>query len=190
MSKSTIIGITGRTGSGKSSASAWICNHAISVQHIDCDTIGHIVIESQPIKETLTTLFGSEILENKMINRSKLGNIVFNDENKLRQLNDIVHPEIVAAVKKHIQESKKDLRLIEGALIHQVGLEHLCDITICIDSPTERIVEQSPYKALILSRQPTSSDYINMCTHTIKNNCTMDEFFSKIHQLLQRLQLM
>ena len=189
MSKKTVIGITGRTGSGKSHACKWINNNINSVEHIDCDEIGHIVLEIPDIKTRLIQTFGETIEENGKINRSKLGKIVFNNKEKLLQLNDIVHPQICDEVNKVIQTTSESTIIVEGALIHYVGLEDICKHTICIDSPTKAIIERSPDKEIILSKQPKANDYINMCTHTIKNNTTIELFEKKLSQLFDRLNI-
>jgi len=189
MSKKTVLGITGRTGSGKSLACKWINEHIQSVEHIDCDEIGHHVLEMADIKLQLLNAFGTTIEEDGKINRSKLGDIVFNDKQQLLKLNDIVHPKICDEVNKIIDITKKSVIIIEGALIHQVGLEHACDYTICIDSPTKAILERRPDKEVILSKQPKAIDYINMCSHTIKNNTCIELFEKKLSQLFDRLNI-
>jgi dephospho-CoA kinase len=189
MSNHTVIGITGRTGSGKSHACQWIVTNRSAVEHIDCDHIGHRVLEMPAIKPQLIAAFGDQIHVNNRIDRSVLGAIVFNDHDQLRQLNDIVHPVICTEVDAIIAATDCPLILIEGALIHQVGLEHRCHHTLCIDSPTEAILKRRPTAERILSKQPQPNDYINMCTHTIKNNASIALFEEKLSQLLDRLSL-
>lgn len=189
MSKKTVIGITGRTGSGKSLACHWINNTIQNVEHIDCDKVGHDVLEMPDIKPQLLLTFGKSIEKTGKINRSELGKIVFNNKQQLLKLNDIVHPKICKEVNQTIHISNKSIIIIEGALIHQVGLEHICDYTICIDSPTKAILERRPDKAVILSKQPKANDYINMCSHTIKNNTSIELFEKKLGQLFDRLKI-
>lgn len=189
MSKKTIIGITGRTGSGKSLACEYINSTVDNVEHIDCDEVGHSVLEIPEIKSKLIEAFGEDIISNGKINRSSLGKIVFNSKEKLLKLNEIVHPKICDDVLATIKTTEKSTVLVEGALIHQVGLEYICDHTICIDSPTQTIIDRRPDKEVILTKQPKANDYINMCSHTIKNNTSIDLFQKKISQLMDRLNI-
>ena len=189
MSKKIVIGITGRTGSGKSHACGWIKKNINNVEHIDCDAIGHNVLEINEIKEALLAIFGKNIEENGKINRSKLGKIVFNNKEKLLALNELVHPKICDIVTDTIKKTSKTTIIIEGALIHQVGLEDACNHTICIDSPTSAILDRRPDKEIILTKQPKANDYINMCNHTIKNNTSIELFEEKINALFDRLNI-
>ena len=112
----TVIGITGRTGSGKSLACKWITANIKRVEHIDCDDIGHQVLEMADIKPKLLETFGNNIDEDGKINRKKLGDIVFNNKQELLKLNDIVHPKICDEVNNIIKTTEQSIIIIEGAL--------------------------------------------------------------------------
>ena len=84
------------------------------------------------IKPKLIDAFGASIEENNKINRSTLGDIVFNNKAELLKLNTIVHPKICDEVNRIIQSTTKQVIIVEGALIHQVGLEHVCNHTIAL----------------------------------------------------------
>src|SRR6478672_10331193 len=89
-----IIGLTGSIASGKSTVSSMFNNYDIPV--VDADKISRNVVKpgEKAYVEILKT-FGQEIAQkNKMIDRKKLGSIIFSDETKRKQLNSIVHPAV------------------------------------------------------------------------------------------------
>jgi len=102
-----VIGLTGGIGSGKSTVSKFLAELGAVI--IDADKIGH---ESYlPDTETwqkLVKTFGKEILANdNTIDRKKLGTLVFDNPEKLKQFNAIVHPPMFEIARKKIEESRK-----------------------------------------------------------------------------------
>jgi len=93
------IGLTGGIGSGKSTVAQWFKKQGVSV--LDADKIVHSLLRSD--SSTLSKLvheFGPDILgENGEINRLKLGNRVFHDEDARKRLERIVHPRVVECMK-------------------------------------------------------------------------------------------
>lgn len=126
-----IIGITGGIGSGKSRVLDFMENeyHAYIVK---TDQVAHKLQE--PGNECYTrivALFGKSILrEDGTLDRKKLGDLVFADEEKLQKLNGIVHPFVKTYVKeeiKKVEKEQKDLFLIESALLMEDHYEEICD---------------------------------------------------------------
>ncbi|NXF85458.1 COASY synthase, partial [Eubucco bourcierii] len=100
-----VIGLTGGTGSGKTSI-ARLLGH-LGAFIIDADKLGHTVYSSGgPAYEQVVATFGAEILnQDGTINRRALGAKVFGNQEKLKSLTDIVWPEIVQMVKEQIKEA-------------------------------------------------------------------------------------
>ena len=94
-----IIGITGGIGTGKSTVLA-ILEKEYQAYIVETDKLAHKLMSPGEIAyNQIVEVFGTDILqEDKTIDRGKLGGIVFQDEEKLQQLNKIVHP----AVKQYI----------------------------------------------------------------------------------------
>ena len=86
-----IIGITGPTGAGKTTALRAVTGLGGCV--IDCDQVYHQLLEeSAPMRNELTERFGSGILDSEQrLDRKKLGTLVFQDEALLADLNTITH---------------------------------------------------------------------------------------------------
>ena len=81
-----IIGITGRSGSGKSYLSD-ILAEKLDMIHIDIDKISHEILTFEKSKNFLLNEFGPEIFDNGIVNRKALGKIVFASPEKLEKLN-------------------------------------------------------------------------------------------------------
>ncbi len=92
--KTTIIGLTGGIGSGKSTVARMF--EALGATLIDADAIVHeLQAPKAPLLDELAAAFGPEIIrDDGSLDREALGSIVFGDENKRLELNDIVHPAV------------------------------------------------------------------------------------------------
>ena len=123
-----IVGITGPTGSGKSYISNIYKELGFSI--IDADFIGHIVLENEAKEEILKT-FGT-------LNRKEIGKIVFSNRERLKLLNNIMHPLIVQRVLNIIEENKKVV--IDAALLFETGLDKICtEIVYVLASDKNRL---------------------------------------------------
>ena len=95
------VGLTGGIASGKSAASDKFAEMGIPI--IDADIIAREVVEPQStgLKQLVKT-FGQSILDGEKLDRSKLRAIVFNDSEKLKQINAILHPLIGDEIRKRV----------------------------------------------------------------------------------------
>ena len=80
-----IICITGKSGSGKTYLASMLASKLICYV-IDIDRIAHDVLFNLKVRQDVLKVFGNDVFDGKFINRKKLGEIVFNDETKLRFL--------------------------------------------------------------------------------------------------------
>jgi dephospho-CoA kinase len=124
-------GLTGGIASGKSTVAAILRELGFPV--LEADRIAHQVIEpGQPAYAEVVATFGDEILDpDKRINRTRLGAIVFNDREKLNQLNAIVHPRVEEEMVKQFAEledgGKYPAAFVEAALIFEANLRKKLD---------------------------------------------------------------
>tara|TARA_A100001011_G_scaffold389183_2_gene470205 strand:+ start:379 stop:954 length:576 start_codon:yes stop_codon:yes gene_type:complete len=167
----TVLGITGRAGSGKSFAIDLIKTH-YSFERIDLDEIGHLLLCEPSCKQEIQAAFGEEVLgENGEINRSQLGKIVFASDSDLAILNSIVHPKMKSYVEALLAEKKGTLLIIVGALIQEIELSSYCDHLICIDATDEAIQQYAGDKQYHIATncQRSRSAYQTACDHVIVN---------------------
>lgn len=127
-----VIGITGGIASGKTTVSNILKELGAII--IDADKIAHEILKKSRSgwKEVKNT-FGNKILrENGEIDRSYLGEIVFNDRNKLKKLEEITHPLIIDKIKEEIkaansiQNGGKPI-FLDAALLYESNLDRLVD---------------------------------------------------------------
>ena len=126
-----IIGITGGVGSGKSRVLSYIEE---TFPCVICQA-DHVAWELQRPGEDgyvkIVEHFGKEILnEDQTINRPRLGQIVFSNEQELLKLNEIMHPAVKEAVQKKIlNETSKgtELFVLEAALLIEEHYDEICD---------------------------------------------------------------
>ena len=128
---SLVIGLTGSIATGKSTVSSMFTILAIPV--IDADLIAREVVEpGEEAYERIVESFGEKILlEDRTIDRNRLGEIVFSNESKRKQLNEIVHP----AIRKRMLEQR-------DACIEAGERCVVLDIPLLIESKLEHLVEK------------------------------------------------
>lgn len=124
-------GLTGGIASGKSTVAGMLRELGFPV--IEADRLAHQVMElGQPAYNQVVSVFGDAILDSdKRVNRSSLAAIVFNDHEKLIQLNGIIHPEVEEELLRQFTELELSARypaaFVEAALIFEAGLHKKLD---------------------------------------------------------------
>ena len=133
-----IIGLTGGSGSGKSTVSQIFEKKGACI--IDGDKISReITARQSPVLKNIETAFGSEIINSDgSLNRRKLGSIVFSDKSSLEMLNGITHPAIYEETMKIINAGQETFTvfIIDAAAIFDCKpLLELCEkiIVVCAD---------------------------------------------------------
>lgn len=127
-----VIGLTGGTGSGKSVVSKSLL--AAGAVIVDADRIAHeIILKGEPAYHEIIEYYGTGILDVEgNIIRKKLGEIVFNDKEKLAFLNQCTHKYITAEVKRQIAEAKEagtaKAIIVDAPLLLEAKLETVCDL--------------------------------------------------------------
>lgn len=129
-----ILGLTGNIGCGKSSLSKILMQNNIDV--IDADIISRNIFEDKELLNLVFENFGENIKNSDgSLNRKALGNIVFNDDQKLVILNGLTHPKIKEKILNKIDEIRnigKSLVVIDAALLIEGGYLDILDKLIVI----------------------------------------------------------
>lgn len=187
-----IIGITGGTGSGKSTLLALIAEHDGMV--LDCDAIYHALLQADTsLLSNIESRFPGTV-ENGVLNRKKLGAIVFHDDTALQELNLITH----AAVKQEILrqlENRPELVAIDAIGLFEGDLAALCDVTVAVVAPEEDRVRRimtrdgisEEYAQSRVAAQHPDDWFVGRCDRVLENNGTQAEFTAKCVAFLHNL---
>jgi len=186
--------LLGGIGSGKSEALK-ILKEEHGANIIEADKVAHFLYEKDRAGYTaLKSLFGDIILDNKKdIDRKKLGDILYYDKDKLRKVDEIIHPLVNAEIKRRLSDrrlSDSRLNVVEQALMPD---ENFYDSVWYLYTDREiRIKRLILSRGLsrerietIISKQPNESDFESVADKIIKNNGDRFELEKNIREALR-----
>ena len=190
-----IVGITGPTGAGKTSALRALEQLGGCV--LDCDAIYHDMLRSDDgLRRALTDAFGSVFTADGQLDRQKLGTLVFGDPQQLVRLNTIIYAHLPRELERRMAASPAPIIGIDAINLVESGLSKLCDRTLAVLAPVEdrirRIMARDgisdEYARLRVAAQKDDAFYRTHCTDILENTSPAPEAFQKTALLFfQRL---
>ena len=190
-----IIGITGGTGCGKTTILELLAARGAVI--LACDAISHRLLqEDASLLAAIEGRFPGTV-EGGILQRKKLGAIVFGDPAALQDLNRITHGAVKAEVLRLLTPEPK-LAAIDAIGLFESGLDKLCKLTVAVTAPVEARVQRlmardSISREYVLSRiaaQPTAEEFARRCDYVLENNGTKNDFQQKCLAFLTRLGIM
>ncbi|MCF3942566.1 dephospho-CoA kinase [Oceanobacillus alkalisoli] len=193
---SLIIGLTGSIATGKSTVANMF--RELDIPVIDADILAREVVEpGETAYKKVVQSFGEDILlEDQTLNRKRLGEIVFSDEVKRKQLNNIVHPAIrkrLIEKRDHFITSGNRCIVLDIPLLFESKLEHFADKTLVVyvnqEIQLQRLMKRNEFteeEAMqrILSQMPVEEKAAR-ADRTINNNGSKEETYTQLKQLLK-----
>lgn len=136
-----VIGLTGGIGSGKTTIANFFKEKGVPVYIADDEA--KKVMQSIEIIDQIKSVFGETLFENNVLNRAKLAETVFNNADKLAQLNAIVHPAVKKDFENWLQQHKNDQYVVyEAAILFESGRYKECDYIVTVTAPIEVRIER------------------------------------------------
>ncbi len=140
------VAIYGQIGSGKTEVARTF--EQLGAHVISADAIGHEVLsEDKLVRKSLVAEFGSEILnESGRIDRKTLASLAFQTEAQREALDAIVHPQLLARLRKSIKASvelgKYEIVAVDAALIVRWQMQEEFDFLVCVTASTKTRIER------------------------------------------------
>lgn len=192
----TLIGITGGTGCGKTTALNELKRRGALL--IDCDKVYHKMLETdKPMLDEIDRYFPGAVINGKL-DRKALGALVFTDEEALRDLNIITHKYVNLEVRRLLREHAMNggtLAAIDAIELFSSGLANLCKATVGVIADTDvrinRIMQRDSlsreYAIMRVNAQRPNEYFIQKCSYILENNGSQDEFIEKCKKLFEEV---
>ena len=191
-----IIGITGGTGCGKTTALNELERRGALL--IDCDAVYHRMLETdRPMLDEIEKYFTGAVIDGKL-DRKALGAVVFTDEEALRDLNIITHRHINLEIRRILREHAMNggtLAAIDAIELFSSGLAKRCTATIGVIADREvridRIMRRDgisrEYAMMRVNAQRPNEYFIQKCSHVLENNGSQEEFIEKCRKTFEEV---
>jgi len=197
-----IIGLTGSIGMGKSTVTKMM--NEMGIPSHDADAAVHKALSVggkaiAPLKEVFAEVVEIDKNGGEYINRQKLGALVFGNSQKLKQLENILHPIAIAssdAFIKNCRQKGVEFAVLDIPLLFETGAEKRVDVTFCVsaaksvqrarvlkrDGMTEEKFEN------ILKRQMPDSEKRARADYVIKTDTSIEETRKQLKDTLLKLR--
>ncbi|MGV0752696.1 dephospho-CoA kinase [Empedobacter brevis] len=190
-----VVGITGGIGSGKSTAAKFF--EELSVPVYNSDMRAKIIQNENPeVKVKITEAFGQEAYNESGLNKPFISKQVFQDNEKLKLLNSIVHPAVFKDFDDWKKMQKSDIVIKEAAILIESGSYKDCDVVISvivdIEKRISRTIERDGLtKEEVLARvnnQISDEERIAKSDFIIDNNGDLTHLKNEVEQTFIKIK--
>ena len=195
-----VIGLTGGMGTGKSTVSDYLKKKGIPI--IDADQIAHdLTKKGSLVLEEIRKILGENVfLPDGNLNRKAVGQVIFQDKEKLRQFEEITTKEVIlrcrAAVEAYRKEGEQDVVVIDAPLLFECGFQRWTDENWLVNADlTVRIGRIEKRDGLSkkeildrISHQMETEKKEALADHIIDNSSDLEWLYRQIDFLLERIK--
>ena len=188
-----IIGITGGSGSGKSTVANLLCE--LGACTIDADAVYHKLLnESNEMLRELKGRFPEAVDANGNLQRRLLAKIVFSDVDALSDLNAIAHKFVLAETEREMArryQRNEEYLCIDAIALFESNLKSVCDVTIGVIAPRDIRIERIMKRDSLdrdaaldrINAQQNDEFYKERCDYIIINDGNMDSVRQEVENI-------
>lgn len=191
-----IIGLTGGIGSGKTTVAKFIQEMGFPVYFSD-DRAKEIVNDDEVLKNNIKELLGEEAYdESGRYDRKYVADLVFNNEELLKQLNGLIHPAVKLDFENWVASQKTEFVFKETALLFELNLNESCYKSVLVTADDniriKRVMDrdQKTYREIeaVIDKQMPEKDKIKRADFVIYNNDGIDELKAATEKMMVKLK--
>ncbi|MCA2016156.1 dephospho-CoA kinase [Vibrio tritonius] len=192
---SMIVGLTGGIASGKTTVANLFHQH-FAIDLVDADIVARQVVEPESAGlNAILEHFGSDIVTNNgELNRPKLREIIFHDEQQKQWINQLLHPMIRQEMQRQLAEVTSPYGLLVVPLLVENQLQSMADRILVIDVSEPIQIERTMMRdqvsekqaRAILASQATREQRLAIADDVIKNDDKNQELLPQIAELHQK----
>ena len=194
----TVLGLTGSIGMGKTEAAKAFEARGIPV--FDADKCVHCLFETdEDLQVAINDRFAG-VVENFVVNREKLGQMVFGDDAALKALEAIVHPAVAASRTAFLLQAEKDnekLVVLDVPLLFETGGESYCNKVAVVSAPPDvqkrRVMARPGMRVerfeAILSKQMSDEEKRKRADYIIPT-ATLEDSSNAIEKIIKENQVL
>lgn len=190
------VAITGGIAAGKSTVCAILQAKGVIV--IDADDVAREITASDTaIGRKIITHFGAQACSaDGLIDRQKMRQLVFNDQQELAWLNNLVHPAVRKAISRQLNDSSASLAVVSIPLLFENKLQGsydfsvavICDEKMQLERACQRDNMTEDLARAIIAQQVSNAERSNIADHIIVNSAAINGLPAKV-DVLYRLML-
>ncbi|MEQ3661505.1 MAG: dephospho-CoA kinase [Flavobacterium sp.] len=189
-----IIGLTGGIGSGKSTVASYFASKGIPVYI--ADEVAKKIMNRKSVISEVSSIFSENILDDKMkLDRKKIASIVFNNQEKLKELNAIIHPKVKTHFVNWLKRHKNYSFIIkEVAILFETGGNKDCDAVILVTAPEklriQRTIDRDNTDELSVReriKNQLSDEIKKKSSNFIINNIKLENTLEEIDKIIEIL---
>jgi dephospho-CoA kinase len=188
-----VVGLTGGIGAGKSEALAAF--DRLGAATLSTDQVTHDLLGDEEVRRALVERWGKDVAPEGVVDRDRVGEIVFADRGELAWLESILHPRVGAHVLEWRQNlgPDVDVAVVEVPLLFEAAMEGAFDATVAIvagDEVRDRRLRERGQGGLEgrEERQLDQAEKERRADHVIRNDASLEALESEVSRLIDQLR--